>query len=93
MSDLLTDVRFEIQIAIDAELTGEALANAIIARLCRRIGGGVIHWPKKDRFARNGAIFSDAKAGFSRPEIARRNDVTLRTVDRVLRYGGPQAKT
>jgi len=81
VSVLLEDVRGEIAIAIDAGLQGQALADAIVARLCWRIGGQTLYWPRTDNQRRASAIRADAAAGLAPNEIAKRHGVTRRTVE------------
>lgn len=84
MSALLADVRFEIRVAIDAGLQGRALEDAIIDRLCRRIGGQTIHWPMADRSKRADEIREAFTNGMAPRAIAKKYGVCHKTVENVL---------
>jgi len=84
VSALLEDVRYEIAIAVDAGLQGPDLVDAIVTRLCRRIGGQAINWPMVDRRQRNAAIRRDSESGMKANEIARRHGVSRKTVNNII---------
>ena len=81
MSELLDAARFEIAAVIQSGLQGQALADAIVARLCWRLGGQTLYWPRTDNQRRASAIRADAAAGLAPNEIAKRHGVTRRTVE------------
>lgn len=84
MSALLEDVRFEIRVAVDAGLQGQALEDAIIDRLCRRIGGQTVHWPMADRLKRAHEIRESFASGMSPRTIAKQYGVSHRTVENAI---------
>jgi Mor family transcriptional regulator len=88
MSALLEDVRYEVAIAVDAGLQGPALVDAIIARLCWRIGGQTIHWPMTDRLRRDGEIRRDFDGGMAPNAIAKKHGVSRKTVENVVGCSG-----
>ena len=87
MSDVLTEARNEVAAAVESGLGGRALVDAIMLRLCRRIGGNSVYWPRVDVAARNAAMRGDLAAGFGRDEVCRRNGVSRKTLDKVLDGG------
>lgn len=80
---LLEDARYEIKIAIDAGLTDDALADAIIDRFCRYFGGQTIYWPRAASARRARAICQARKGGLPINQIARQHGVSRRTVERM----------
>lgn len=84
MSALLEDARYEIKIAVDAGLQGEALVDAIVARLCWRIGGQTHHWPLIDKPRRDNAIRQDYASGLSLNAIAKKHGVSRKTVENIV---------
>lgn len=82
--DFLGNIRDEIELAIQSGAQGSELADEILLRLCKIIGGGEVYWPRVDRAARNTAIHRDRSMGYSLEEIAKRNGCSRPTVYRVL---------
>lgn len=87
MSALLDEVKYEIGIVVDAGLQGQALIEAIADRLCRRIGGQTVYWPRADREQRARNVREDLAAGISPNEIARRHGISRKTVEIAKRHG------
>lgn len=88
MSQLLEDVRHEVA-AAQTGLRGEDLEDAIVDRLCWRIGGQTVYWPMVDRRQRNAAIRRDRESGMALSDIARRHGVSRKTVENILKAQEP----